>query len=86
MKNTFTYGYVSEKLFSSLFAGSMPIYFGPTDISRYINLDRIIFCHVSEIAINRMRFIFNVMGRDRISLHLQMNRCSLLVWHISKMI
>ena len=66
MENTFSYGYVSEKLFSSLFAGSMPIYFGASDISRYINLDRIIFCHVNEIIINRMRFIFNLLGRERI--------------------
>ena len=65
MENSFSHGYLTEKLYSSLFAGSMPIYFGATDIARYINVDRIIHCHFSEININRMRFIQSMLGKEK---------------------
>ena len=47
MENTSTKGYVSEKIFSGLLAGTIPIYYGAPDIFKYINPDRIIHCDIS---------------------------------------
>ena len=69
MENSFSHGYITEKLYSSLFAGSMPIYFGATDISQYINIDRIIHCPVSEISINRMRFVSGTLTKKPFGNH-----------------
>ena len=64
MENSMTHGYITEKLYSALFGGSLPIYFGSVDIGKYVNLDRIIVCNVSERTVNRMRFVFVNYGRQ----------------------
>ncbi len=39
MENSRECGYVTEKIFSAFFAGSVPLYFGATDIAEYIPND-----------------------------------------------
>ena len=55
MENTREKGYISEKLWNGIFGDTIPLYFGPNDISEYVNTDRIISCNVSQTNINYMR-------------------------------
>lgn len=55
MENSQIEGYVSEKLFTGLLAGNIPVYFGATDIEKYINPKRIIVCKVSPKKIDAIR-------------------------------
>lgn len=63
MENTRELGYVSEKVFTGLLAGTIPVYFGAPDVSRYINEKRIIVCDVPVLALREMKngkmFLFN---------------------------
>ena len=43
IENTFAKGYSTEKLISPLIAGSLPIYWGDSEIFRYINKKRVIY-------------------------------------------
>lgn len=36
-ENTFTDGYITEKIFNSYFSRTIPLYFGPSDTPRYFN-------------------------------------------------
>eukprot|EP01083_Nonionella_stella_P307124 1078384_1 len=56
MENTLKAGYMSEKIFNGIFADTVPIYFGLPDIEEYnINMDRFVYCNVSEDKILQMR-------------------------------
>merc|ERR1712129_6609 len=56
MESTLYSGYMSEKIFNGVFADTVPIYFGLLDIAKYnINLDRIVYCNVSEEKLILMR-------------------------------
>ena len=48
MDNTYSKGYISEKILLSLFAGSIPIYSGAEWLDKYINMERVIDCRISE--------------------------------------
>ena len=82
MENSFSHGYITEKLFSGLFAGSIPIYFGATDVARYVNIDRIIHCKVSEIKINRMRFVYSINEREHFTNHTDSNLLQFAISHL----
>jgi hypothetical protein len=43
MENTRAEGWLNEKLFNAVLAHSVPIYFGASDVGKYINLDRIVW-------------------------------------------
>lgn len=56
MENTLREGYMSEKIFNGIFADTIPIYFGLPDIEKYnVNIDRIVYCNVSNHKILFMR-------------------------------
>jgi hypothetical protein len=55
MENTQEVGYVTEKLFTGLLGGVVPVYFGAPDIGKYINLKRIIRCFVTPDRISKVR-------------------------------
>ena len=62
MDNTRALGYVSEKIMTSLFADSIPIYFGAPDVGRYINTDRIIHCPLTDNQMDQLRLVANKEG------------------------
>lgn len=62
MENSQIEGYVSEKLFTGLLAGNIPVYFGATDIEKYINPKRIIVCKVDSKKIENVRRSINMRG------------------------
>lgn len=62
MENSQIEGYVSEKLFTGLLAGNIPVYFGATDIEKYVNPLRIIVCKVDPIKILAVRQSINLRG------------------------
>lgn len=41
-ENSFTDGYITEKIFNAFFARTIPLYFGPTDTLRYFNINSFI--------------------------------------------
>ena len=55
MENTQELGYLSEKIFSGVLAGTVPIYFGAPDVASYLNTDRFVFCNISTTVIQEMR-------------------------------
>lgn len=62
MENSQIEGYVSEKLFTGLLAGNIPVYFGATDVEKYINPERIIVCKVDPNKILSVRRSINLRG------------------------
>ena len=48
-------GYVSEKLFNGFRGGGIPIYFGASDVGKYINPKSFVQCNVSRQIIEEMR-------------------------------
>ena len=64
MENTLKAGYMSEKIFNGIFADTVPIYFGLPDVERYnINMDRFVYCNVSEEVILEMRSMQTQHGK-----------------------
>lgn len=55
MENSQVEGYVSEKIFTGLLAGNIPVYFGAYDIEKYINPKRIIICKSDPGKIHAVR-------------------------------
>lgn len=55
MENTSQKGYISEKIFTGLIAGTIPIYFGAPDIENYVNPDRFIHCKLPYDTIELLR-------------------------------
>ncbi|ETO13915.1 hypothetical protein RFI_23455 [Reticulomyxa filosa] len=47
-ENTITYGYTSEKIYTGLLGGSIPVYLGNIEIKELINLDRVIYCDLTR--------------------------------------
>jgi len=58
MENSLVDGYVSEKLFNGALAGGIPIYFGASDIGKYVNKNSFIHCDVSRNVIEEMRSFY----------------------------
>ncbi|KAL7537627.1 hypothetical protein ACHAXR_007973 [Thalassiosira sp. AJA248-18] len=58
MENTLMDGYVSEKLFNGALGGGIPIYFGASDIGKYVNKKSFIHCDVSRKVIDEMRSFY----------------------------
>jgi len=56
-ENSKTKGYVTEKIFNVLLAGSIPIYDGAPDIERYINNKRFIKC--DNNVLNNVKKVMN---------------------------
>jgi len=55
MENQLDHGYMTEKIFNPMLAGSTPVYFGAPDIAKYVNPRRFIHCDISETSIVKMR-------------------------------
>lgn len=47
-ENSFTDGYITEKIFNSFFSKSIPIYIGPNDTLRYFNKECFININKNE--------------------------------------
>ncbi|KAL7529486.1 hypothetical protein ACHAXR_002993 [Thalassiosira sp. AJA248-18] len=58
MENTLIDGYVSEKLFNGALGGGIPIYFGASDVGKYVNEKSFIHCDVSREVIDEMRSFY----------------------------
>jgi len=54
-ENSVVDGYVSEKLFNGFRGGGIPIYFGASDVGKYINPKSFVQCNVSRQIIEEMR-------------------------------
>jgi len=52
MDNTLVDGYVSEKLFNGALGGGVPIYFGASDVGKYVNEKSFIHCNVNRSTID----------------------------------
>ena len=48
-------GYWGEAFVNAVLSDAVPIYFGPPDLGRYVNLDRIVQCSVSNATLMHMR-------------------------------
>ena len=57
-ENTLIDGYISEKVFNGALAGGFPIYFGASDIAKYVNSWAIVHCDVSKEVIKEMRSFY----------------------------
>eukprot|EP01084_Bolivina_argentea_P082015 148516_1 len=65
MENTLRAGYMSEKIFNAIFADTIPIYFGLPDIDIYnINLNRFVYCNISQNKILQMRKMQSKHGKE----------------------
>ncbi|ETO03445.1 hypothetical protein RFI_33962, partial [Reticulomyxa filosa] len=68
-ENTITYGYTSEKIYTGLLGGGIPIYLGNIDIAQLVNLDRIIVCNLTRFYddeyIASKRYEFNMLKSQR---------------------
>lgn len=61
MENSQINGYVTEKIFTGLLAGVVPVYYGAPDIGKYVNANRFIHCKISDDKIKQ----FRKMKKDR---------------------
>lgn len=64
MENSQHEGYVSEKLFTGLLAGTIPVYFGDPGITKIINPRRIIQCKLDPEKVNLVRKTMKLRGQD----------------------
>jgi hypothetical protein len=55
MDNASLEGYITEKLFTGLIAGTVPIYFGAPDVARWVNPRRIIHCSLNATVLAALR-------------------------------
>ena len=58
-ENTRLDGYFSEKVPFAALADTIPIYFGPNDVAKYVNTERIVHCNVSDATLMHMRSFHN---------------------------
>lgn len=58
-ENSFTNGYITEKIFNVFFARAIPIYYGPSDKFRYFNKDSFIEItdNLSDISVEKIRHL-----------------------------
>jgi len=59
-ENSNTQGYVTEKIFNVLLAGSIPVYNGAPDIERYINKDR--YINFDNNMLDKVKSLMNDEG------------------------
>lgn len=64
MENSQHTGYVSEKIFTGLLAGTIPVYFGDPEITKIINPRRIIQCKLDTEKVNVVRQSITLRGQD----------------------
>jgi len=65
MDNTLVDGYVSEKLFNGALGGGVPIYFGASDVGKYVNENSFIHCNVNRSTIDEMSSFYPRRPRPR---------------------
>lgn len=69
-ENSYTKGYITEKIFNGFFSKSIPIYTGPSDINRYINKDS--YIDLLNINTNQITNLMN--NEDKYNNFLKINK------------
>ena len=77
-ENTVTDGYITEKIFNSFFSRTIPLYFGPSNTSRYFNKNtyidmsndhKTIINNINTLKTNEKEYN-NIINTDKINIEL----------------
>lgn len=80
MENTAEKGYITEKIVNGLAAGSVPIYFGAPDVTKYFNEDRFINCDVNTTVLNEFRSYYRRPGKFSFSNYTSPSDTEVVAW------
>lgn len=58
MENSQLSGYISEKFMNAYLADSVPVYFGASDVTKYLNAKAMVHCRITDAEVAKLREAF----------------------------